>query len=312
MTVDLHGSDPVATRASHEYVEELLSWARARLGGAAEPVWSLVSVRSKMTKTIFEADAGGRALIGKVSQSERSAQTWEKMKSLWDAGMRPPSLYQVSEPVAWFAERKLLLQGKAQGAMLLELIRTRNPRALDGAVAAGGWLRALQSLRISQEPAPDYAPVIQRCAAELSHALPGYTRRLEQAAASLLEQLPASYALLPSHGDFHPMNVFLDDAGGLTAIDLDTAGGREAAVDIAYFAAQLAIMGCLVFGDLDATRALRAAFRESAPAVPADRVDLHTRITFLRTLHYDLCILKLNDHSKVEPFVAVLEQGLPV
>jgi aminoglycoside phosphotransferase (APT) family kinase protein len=224
--------------------------------------------------------------------------------------MRPPSRWTVTEPVAWFPERGLLLQAKAEGDMLLDLIRVHSPRAKEGVVAAGRWLEKLQSLNVPVSEAPGYRSVVERCRRELADSLPNHRMRIRAAADALAESLTGAGRLVPSHGDFHPMNVFLDNSGRLTAIDFDTFGGREPALDVAYFEAQLAIMGSLVLGSLDGTRDLRALFRESAPAVPQDRIDLHTRVTFLRTLHYDLCILKLKDASKVDRFLAVVEHGL--
>jgi hypothetical protein len=269
-----------------------------------------VSIRSKLTKTFFEVEEDGRRLIGKVSKSPRARRTYETLKLLWDAGMRPPSHSTVTQPVAWFPEHGLLVQAKAEGDMLLDLIQVHSLRAKEGVVAAGRWLTQLQNTDVPLEQAPDYSSVVERCRRELGDALPGCRDRIGVAAEALLPHLSQTCALVPSHGDFHPMNVFLDSAGRLTAIDFDTFGGREPALDVAYFEAQLAIMGYLVFGSLDATRELRALFRENAPPVPNDRIDIHTKVTFLRTLHYDLCILKLKDTSKVDPFLDVVEHGL--
>jgi hypothetical protein len=177
-------------------------------------------------------------------------------------------------------------------------------------VASGEWIRRLQALEVQADGAPDSAPALERCRKELSLALPDRTDRIVRAVGVLLERLPHSGPLVPSHGDFHPMNVFLSATGRLTAIDLDTFGRREPAADVGYFAAQLAIMGYLALGDFRATSELRAAFLKSAPKVPGDRLDLHLRIAFLRTIHYDQCILKLDAQEEIEPFLQVVENGL--
>jgi hypothetical protein len=311
MTVNLHGSDPIPTEDRRDIVERLVSLAEERLGADAGAPWHIVSFHSKMTKTIFEVEDGnGRRLVGKVSKSDRAAHTWQTLRLLWDAGMRPPSKFTVTEPVAWFPDHRLLLQEKAPGNMLLDLVSARNPAALEGTVASAEWIRVVQSLDVPVPAASDLAPAIERCRDELSAALPDRKRRIRRAADALLERLPYEGTLVPSHGDFHPMNVFLSETGRLTAIDLDTFAGREPAADVAYFAAQLAIMGYLALGDFGSTSELRSALLRSAPAVPAERVDLHSRIAFLRTLHYDICILKLGSDSKVEPFLRAAESGL--
>src|SRR5688572_15011961 len=147
MSIDLHGADPVfrGTRPGAG-VDELVEWTRLQLGIGPDRPWRVMNSRQKIGKTLFEVDENGKRLIGKVSQSERAAGTFEKLSLLWKAGMRPPSKCIVSEPLAWLPERKLLLQSKADGVQFIDLIRERSPRALQGAAQAGQWLHALQSL----------------------------------------------------------------------------------------------------------------------------------------------------------------------
>jgi hypothetical protein len=297
--------------ASQERVQELLAIVGDRIAPSGASSCRIVSAHAKLTKIIFEVECDGRLLIGKASKSERAKHTHGTLRMLWDAGLRPPSPWTVSEPVAWVPEHGLLLQAKAEGDMLLSLIEQRSPRAVEGVIASAGWIRRLQGLSLAPEPAADLASVVERCRRELAGRLPRHAARIGRLSETLLAHLTeAPERTVSSHGDFHPMNVFFSASGRLTAIDLDTFAAREPAADIGYFVAQLAIMCNLSLGDLQVTRGLRTEFLHHAPQVNPDRIDVHVRLAFLRTLHYDLCILRLTDGSKVDRFLNVVEHGL--
>jgi hypothetical protein len=68
-------------------------------------------------------------------------------------------------------------------------------------------------------------------------------------------------------------------------------------------------MGYHLYGHFEGTREIREAFRQAAPE-EAERVDLHTRFALLRSLHYDLCILKLKEVPHLEAFLKAAETGV--
>jgi hypothetical protein len=309
MPTDLHASDSAfaGARRAGEHVERLIAHARAHLGLGEERPWKLLSSRAKLGKTFFEADENGARIIGKVSKSKRAQNTFALLTALWEAGMRPPSQYTVTRPIAWLPDEHLLLQEKAPGEQLVKLIETGSPQAAEGMRRAGEWLHALHLLDLHPTVAKDLQQALARCRAELPSALPDERSRVEL----LLDNVDLEYdgPLVPSHGDFHPMNVFIA-ADRVTAIDVDTFALREPAFDVAYFIAQTSIMGFHVYGDFSATRELRAVFRACAPSVDDARVDTHMRFALLRSLHYDLCILKLKERGAVAPFLCAAEYGL--
>ena len=307
MSIDLQASDPLF-RGSRpgEGVDELVEYARASLGMGPDRPWRIVNSRQKLKKTLFEVDENGRRIVGKASKSERAQDTFEKLSALWNAGMRPPSKCIVTEPLAWLPERSLLLQRRAEGMQLIDLIRERSPRAIEGIEHAAQWLHALQGLRLTPPPAP--SPDLERCRTELVAALPEHASRIDAIADSL--DLASIGSMVPSHGDFHPLNVFLAPDGTVTVIDLDTFAAREPAVDTAYCLAQMAIMGHHVLGGFNGSAEVRAAFRRSAPQAPEERIETHIRWAFLRSLHYDLCILRVRERGHVEAFLAAAQYGL--
>jgi hypothetical protein len=313
MGIDLFASDPIFSRAGKkagERVDELIAYARERLGLGDDCPWTLVGSRGKLGKTLFEVDAGGRRIIGKVSRSERARRTYETLEKLWECGMRPPSKYVVSRPVAWFPERHMLLQERARGVQLLELIRRRSPEADAGVEQAAHWLRSLQGLKVDVQTSGDLLAHLQRCRTELPSAMPAHAARVERVLQQVADCLAVPQPSVASHGDYHPMNVYIAGDGQVTAIDLDTFAAREPTFDAAYFIAQTAIMGFHMFGGFEATRGLRQRFQAAAPQVDEARCETHVRFALLRSLHYDLCILHVPETSHVEPFLDAAERGL--
>ena len=85
----------------------------------------------------------------------------------------------------------------------------------------------------------------------------------------------------------------------------------EANAIFPYFGlAQIAVMGHHVLGSFDATAEVRTEFLRAAPAAPEDRLDLLIRWAFLRSLHFDFCILKLKERGHAEAFLSAAEHGL--
>ena len=100
----------------------------------------------------------------------------------------------------------------------------------------------------------------------------------------------------PSHGDFHPMNVFVS-RDRVTAIDLDTLASRDREMDIGYFLAQTAIFGVHLFGSFGETSNLRNEFLRHCGPLDRHRAVAHMAAAILQSLHYDLCILRVRNES---------------
>jgi hypothetical protein len=292
MAVNLHASDPAFAGAKRvgEDVEMLLQAAREQLGGE----WRIVSSRMKLQKTLFEAEFDGRRVIGKVSKSRRARSTFGSLQKLWHAGMRPPSRYTVTEPLAWVDERSLLLQERAPGFSMLDSMQRRED-VVEHARDAAAWLRCLWTMDVEAPTVSFERDDVARRAAELSRTLE--EPLIEDMAKRVCDVLAVSPSTrVPSHGDFHPMNVFVAPER-VTAIDLDTFAMREREVDVAYFLAQLANFGLHVHGSLAGTRSTRRAFLEACGPVNEERMAAHMAWTLLGSLHYDACILKVRSEK---------------
>jgi aminoglycoside phosphotransferase (APT) family kinase protein len=317
--MDSKQSDPVFRQTSKRYaegVEELLSYARQQLGIPSDREWRLISSGMKLSKTFFELEEtrpeGSRRLIGRVAASEKSKHAYDILRLLRDAGMRPPGPHCVVEPVAFFPERNLLLQEKARGQQLREKIKAGTATERD-AERSAEWLLALQNLRLANL-SPGSPGDFERTRKELPDALPGSARRILRITNFLSERLAASTPLVPSHGDFHPMNIYLDD-DCVTVIDVDTFAAREPMFDVGYFVAQSAIMGYQASGSFTPTESVRGAFLDACERLAPnrchrERIRVHVAFALLRSLHYDFCILRTYPHDIVDPFLSAAERAL--
>jgi hypothetical protein len=291
MAVNVYALDPAHdSHHARETAKEAMQFAQQSLGGE----WKLVSSSAKMRKALFEADFNGRRVIGKVSPSERAHNAYASLQKLWIAGLQPPARFTVPEPIAWFPERSLLIQEKAPGHSMADVMQHKS-NDTGFARDAAAWLKAVWELEVDGTPAGlDGEDVVKR-SRDVSLALGN--SRADNLSQAVLQVLAAdSPDLRPSHGDFHPLNVFVSPER-VTAIDLDTFGLREREVDVAYFLAQTAIFGIHLHESFAATQELRAEFLSECCTVNKQRVVAYMAWTFLQSLHYDLCILRIENES---------------
>ena len=208
--------------------------------------------------------------------------------------MRPPSRFTVPEPVAWFPEKNLLIQEKAPGASIVDAMQQQSGEtgfARDAAL----WLRELSTLKLNFPRAGLDFEDSEKRSRDLSDAS-GNARVIDlwRDANLMLAREPGD--LCPSHGDFHPMNVFVS-RDRVTAIDLDTLASRDRETDIGYFLAQTAIFGVHLFGSFGETSNLRNEFLRHCGPLDRHRVVAHMAAAILQSLHYDLCILRVRNES---------------
>src|SRR5262249_33201550 len=135
--------------------------------------------------------------------------------------------------------------------------------AVDALERAAGWIAALHTADVKAPPRLDHLRESVACQGRrLVELLPRQALRVKRLVACGLVKLDTIHLtpLVPCHGDFHPMNVFIADGGRVTAIDLDGFGLQERASDAAYMLAQMAIMGYFRRGSFAATAHARYCF----------------------------------------------------
>jgi hypothetical protein len=301
-------------------LNEVVSLVMDALGDAHVESCRVVRLRKKMRKMFFEVEVHGksgvRQYIGKIYGSDRGRNHFEALERLRNVGFCPPSSFTVVHPVAYLDEHCLLLQEKAPGKPLADVLSDGNTAATKALSQAGLWLATLHSKVVETHARIEkIAANISRYGSELAAVLPRESARLE---ALMSRALPAlltqGLKLVPSHGDFHSKNVFITDDGRVTLIDLDTFGQQEPAADVAYFLAQTAIIGYHRHGSFAVSQQHRECFWQcylsASLPVPLDRLAVHLGITFLQSLHYELCVLHTANFAIVDLWLRTIERFL--
>jgi len=268
-------------------------------------------------KELDGTEAAKKGFIGKIDRGNRGQGTFEVLAALWNAGFRPPSPYTVVRPLAYVPDRRLLLQEKAPGRLAREIVFADSGAACDVLGRVAGWLVALQSCTVVPPSRVEQAKeAVVLHGRELRQSLPQHDNRIRCLVERALSEFDPSRltALAPSHGDFHLENVFVEESGRVTAIDLDKFGLGERAADVAYLLAQTAIMGYRRHGNFLATARIRdhflQAYLKEADSLSYSRLSVYLGMAFLQSLFYELCILKTGDFALIEPWLNNAERCL--
>ena len=294
----------------------MASYIRQHLSGvqSCELVW----FRKKFSNLIAEYEVatqnGGAPTvmlyIGRTYKRGRGQANFDGLSRLWHAGFRPPSPFTVVRPIAYIADRGVLLQERAPGRLLAEIL-FGEPKGAGAALASTArWLGTLHTADLEAESRVEKVRAfVARYGRELMESLPGQVQRIERLTARALEGLEDSQLtpFAPSHGDFHSTNIFIADTGRVTAIDLVNFCRQEREADVAYFLAQAAIMGHFRRGSFAATAWARhcflRAYLQVAPPLSRQRLALYVGIAFLQSLHYELCVYHTHNAAIVEPWL---------
>jgi hypothetical protein len=280
----------------------------------------VLRLRKKMRKIFFEVEVNGnsrvRWYIGKVYGSNRGQAHFEALHQLRKAGFCPPSPFTVVDPIAYIDEQCLLLQEKAPGRPLAEILSGHDSIATVALAQTALCLATLHNTVVDGKSRIEkVAADVARYVRELSIVLPHESARINMLMShALLALLKPSVTLVSSHGDFHSKNVYITDDGRVTLIDLDTFGRQEPAADVAYFLAQSAIIGYHRHGSFAVSLRHRdwflRCYQSASPPIPNDRLAVHLGITFLQSLHYELCVLHTGNLGIVELWLCNIERFL--
>jgi Phosphotransferase enzyme family len=254
-------------------------------------------------------------IVAKVYRGDRGSTALGALQRLWEAGFRPPARYRVPRPYGYSREHGILVQAVAPGVAWADFLRGAEQALSVASARAAAWLIQLQQSPIDAEATGWEGDVVtgHRRVQELLSTFPHHALRLEPLAARLLGRLPSDGSPpMPSHGDYHPGNVFLSP-GLTTVIDLDHFGRREAAFDVGYAIGQLLIMSYIRTGALaPGARAALAFWRRYRHGGQAawPRVAVHVARTLLQSLHFELCTLRNNRLELLGAWPALMQEWL--
>jgi hypothetical protein len=323
MIIDHQAPDPTFVTGPMPPVDldEMMEWARAQLGLGADRPWKLISARRKLGKPLFEIEEetpeGPQRIIGKVARPSRGETLFAALKLLWDSGFRPPNEFTVVRPIAYLPERNLIFQERAPGTELLQKMMEGAADTMESARKAGRWLAALHGSRIPAKPWREPVDRSVEWANELAEKTPWAAERIRSLDAACRQFLSGrkDEDMVPAHGDFHPMNIFIADSGRLTAIDIDKFGLRERANEVGYCLGQTGFMCHVRLGSIAASRELREVFLaeyEKVTGVSMDRQALggYMAATVIKNLHFTLVAYEERRSELVDPWLDAAEQCL--
>ncbi len=323
--------DPTATDASFvdgrppKDIKEAIEWARSELGLDGDRPWRLISARKKLGRTLFEIEEdtedGPRRYIGKLGKKERAEVLYRTLISLRNAGFQPPARMTVPEPVAYIPERGFVLQEKVPGRQAIDLLLQPSGRSCFAAGDCARWLATLHQCTVPASPAQIDQDAVSRWVTELAEVQPAEGDRLDRIGTAILRELHNSVPdTVPSHGDFHPYNVFIAGTQRITAIDMDKFAAREPEADIGWFLMQTSAFGFFHIGNFDLTEQARRSFvqcyeSETGRTIRINRTALYTAMAFLKNLHFELVLLKTGRSEFASPWLqaasaAILEGDL--
>lgn len=265
-----------------------------------------ISYRSGTAGSSRRAD-----LVTSWDGTARGADALTALRRFWQAGFRPANPDRVPEPFGYWREGGVLIQGRAAGRTWYDEFRDDARRADRAAVQAAGWLLRLQACALRDElPIQDeHVAQLPAVVWDLAQRLPASAPRLAGIKADVLRRMGSTGArLVPSHGDYHPKNVFVAP-GVTTAVDFETVGLRDASFDVGTSIGQALSMSALSLGSFAPGARAALAFWQHyarATATPWERVAAYTSATLLQTLHYTLCLLDTDRVDLVPPWLDLI------
>jgi aminoglycoside phosphotransferase (APT) family kinase protein len=229
----------------------------------------------------------GVTVYGKVYTNGLGVASYSWLRYLWENGFGPESAQRVAEPLGFCAEENLLLMRAARGASLATLLLQKPiEQVLPGVHAAARWVARLHACApagLPCEPACNRVKVFE-LADRLAKAAAGHPAELSD----LLDRLqkirslaPAGrVALVPTHGQYTPANVFVDGPD-VVVIDVDRLSLSDPAKDVAMFlfrSAALRAKGAGRPGEAERlAREFEDVYREHA-VVPIENMPYYTAL----------------------------------
>ena len=186
---------------------------------------------------------GDKRIFAKFYRDEqKGAHSYWVLKTLWDGGFHNGEAYQVSEPLSYARDHRLLLTRGAYGLDVESL--SDGVELVNACIRAARWLvklhRVARRFGNVMESVHNYLRYTEMVVTEASapfgkdrdhnELLGELIRELRQRARSVLDR----HVVVQAHGDFKPEHVFVAQRS-VTVIDCDNSAPADPASDIAAF-----------------------------------------------------------------------------
>lgn len=201
---------------------------------------------------------------------------YEILQSFWRQGFGPGSPYRVTEPIAYLPEPQVLVMRGALGDAL-PMQEAQGREALrNGLRRAARWLSALHAWPLQLGPGEDVLYGAFRLTRRVTEAalcrpdIEEVLRRATEELAARGEAVGGRRTQVPTHGRYHPKNVFLAPSC-VTAVNLDRAALADPMKDVGEFVHRLRWDGARAGQSSDALEESTETFlSEYAWCSPAD------------------------------------------
>lgn len=323
MVIDQNATDPAFTEGrlpADDVLQSTIDWSRRQMSLNGHRPWKLISARRKFSKILIEIEEqrpdGPVRLILKIAEEDRARITFQALRELWDAGFRPPSQYTVVEPYAYLEEKRIVIQERAPGVELVRMVEANDPECLTGFEHSANWLARLHASGVHCEPWHERTWVLDKWATELSVTASDHAGRFVRVAEKASRAIAGIHEdMVPCHGDFHLMNIFVAPTGRITGIDIDKFGCRPRAEEVGYCLAQTASICFHRLKSFEASRTYRDLILEryeSESGVAPDRAAMGAFMaaTFIKNLHYDLVSYRSGRTHIVDSWLTAAEHCL--
>lgn len=241
------------------------------LAGRA-PNWSGEVVRLKGTGRItlrYDFD-GGATVYAKAYTDGLGQTSYGALKALWDGGFGSTSSWRVPEPLGFHDDENFMLMRAVEGVPLADNIFVKSVEEVaEGARTAARWLARLHGAEVAcadEEAECERIKVFKLgdMLAKASAAYPGQLPLLLDLLQRIREVAPTSEstpALVPTHGQYTPANVFLKGEGA-SVIDLDRICLSDPAKDVAIFIHRIRSIMYKAAGEVESAERIADAFLE--------------------------------------------------
>jgi aminoglycoside phosphotransferase (APT) family kinase protein len=209
--------------------------------------------------------------------------SYQALRSMWLDRFGQNAPLRVPEPLGFLVDDNFLLMRRAEGTPLTQLLFEETPKLvmMNAARAAAQWLAQLHGSHmqfLEIEPACERIKLfkLSDMMAKAAAAYPSQSSLLLELLQKLRGLAPqeSSTILVPTHGQFTPANIYLED-GKVSVIDLDRICLSDPAKDVAMFVHR--IRSLLFKGSDDTTKSdliVSEFLREYRAHAPENLVNL--------------------------------------
>ncbi len=267
--------DELGARASKitrpEFIEQVVyPAAREGAGRGGRPVDCKVTIvqdRGTGRITLNYAFDDGTLVFGKLYSDELVRHSFQVLNGLWRGGFGNDQPYQISQPLLYLPEDRLLLTKAVEGTPLASFVGRDCPELVPYVRQAAKWLVQLHSssIYVGKEESLWQSLKLFKAIRRLAKAaafVPDRKEMMIEMVNALCDRGKQSQATVPAvqtHGRFHYEHILVNGSK-TTVIDFDRSVPSDPAKDLAEFVSMLRLRTFKLTGSAEAADAPTRAF----------------------------------------------------